>query len=44
MVERVVELQQPICAALLELKRGKLLTSDTEFAAMSGYLSVMKPY
>ena len=43
MVERVVELQQPICAALLELKRGNLLPSDTEFAAMSDNLSVMKP-
>ena len=43
MVERVVELQQPICTALLELERGDLMPSDTEFAAMSDYLSVMKP-
>ena len=43
MVERVVELQQPICAALLELKRSELMPSDTELAAMSDYLSVMEP-
>jgi len=43
MVERVVELQQLICAALLELKRGELKPSDTKLAAMSDYLSVMKP-
>jgi len=43
MVERVVELQQPICAALLQLKRGELMPTDTEFVTMSDYLSVMKP-
>jgi len=42
MVERVVELQQPISAALLELNRSDLMPSSTEFAAMSDYLSVMK--
>ena len=42
MVERVVELQQPVCAALLELKRSELMPSDTELAAMSDYLSVME--
>jgi len=36
-------LQQPICAALLKLKRGELMPSDTELAAMSDYLSIMKP-
>ena len=44
MVERVVELQQPICAALLELKRSELMPSDTELAAMSDYLFVMEPF
>ena len=43
MVERVVELQQPICAALLELKRSELMPSDTELAAMSDYLFVVDP-
>ena len=43
MVERVVELQQLICAALLELKRGEMMSSDTAFAALSDYLAVMKP-
>ena len=35
MIERVVELQQLICTALLELKRSELMPSDTELAAMS---------
>ena len=44
MIERVVEQQQPICAALLELRKGELMPSDHEFAAMSDFLSVMKPF
>ena len=43
MVERVVEQHQPICAALLELRKGELMPSDGEFAAMSDFLSVMEP-
>ena len=38
-----VEQQQSICAALLELRRGELIPSDSEFAAMSDFLTAMKP-
>ena len=44
MVKRVVEQQQPICAALLELRTGELMPSDHEFAAMSDFLTVMEPF
>ena len=43
MVERVVELQQPICAILLKLKRSELMPRDTELAVMYDYLSVVDP-
>ena len=42
MVERVAEQQQPICAAFLELRKGELMPSDNEFAAMSDFLSAME--
>ena len=43
MIERVLEQQQPLCAALLALKKGDLMPSDTEFAVMETYIQVMKP-
>ena len=44
MIERVVEQQQPICAALLELRKGEIMPSDHEFVAMSDFLTVMEPF
>ena len=43
MVSRVIEQQQPLCAALLELKRTDLMPSDEEFSSMEVYIDVMKP-
>ena len=43
MVQRVLEQQQPLCATLLELKKGDLMPSDAEFSTMEKYLEVMKP-
>ena len=43
MVERLIEQQQPLCAALLALKKGDLMPSDTEFAVMESYIEIMKP-
>ena len=43
MIECVLEQQQPLCAALLALKKGDLMPSDTEFAVMETYVQVMKP-
>ena len=34
MVEQVVEQQQALCAALLELRKGDLMQSDQEFTAI----------
>ena len=43
MVQRVLEQQQPLCATLLELKKGDLMPSDAEFSTMETYVEVMKP-
>ena len=42
MVEHVLEQQQSLCAALLALKKGDVMPSDTEFAVMETYTQVMK--
>ena len=34
MVERIIEQQQPLCATLLELHKGDLMPSDTEFKTL----------
>ena len=43
MVQRLLEQQQPLCATLLELKKGDLMPSDSEFDTMKKYTIVMKP-
>uniref|UniRef100_A0A1X7U2P0 Uncharacterized protein n=1 Tax=Amphimedon queenslandica TaxID=400682 RepID=A0A1X7U2P0_AMPQE len=43
MIAKVVEQQQPLCAAILEVKQADLVPSDNEFIAMDVYLDVMKP-
>ena len=43
MIKRVLEQQQPLCAALLALKKGDLMPLDSEFAVMETYLEIMKP-
>ncbi len=47
MVARVIEQQQPLCAALIELKKTDLMPdlmpSDIEFTTMEIYVEVMKP-
>ena len=39
----MLEQQQPLCAALLALKKGDLMASDSEFTVMERYIEVMKP-
>lgn len=40
MVSRIIEqLQQPLCAALLELKRTDLMPADDEFFFMEVYVN-----
>jgi len=41
MVARVLEQQQPLCATLLELKRGDLMPTDTN---MELFVKTMKPF
>ncbi len=43
MVSRVLQQQQPLCAALLEIKKTDLMPSDTEFSSMEVFVQVMKP-
>ena len=43
MAERIINQQQPLCAALLELKKGELMPTDAEFSALESYCKVMKP-
>ena len=43
MVERIISQQQPLCATLLELRRGDLMPSDAELSTMEAFCRVMKP-
>ena len=43
MVSRILEQQQPLCAAFLQLKKTDLMPSDAEFSTMEAYVDVMKP-
>ena len=42
MVERILEQQQLLCAALFALKKGDHMPSDIEFAVMETCIQVMK--
>ena len=43
MAERILSQQQPLCAALLELRKGDLMPSDSEFTTLEVFTKVMKP-
>uniref|UniRef100_A0A1X7TJJ6 Uncharacterized protein n=1 Tax=Amphimedon queenslandica TaxID=400682 RepID=A0A1X7TJJ6_AMPQE len=43
MICQVIDRQQPLCAALLELKKSDLMPSDTELSTMETYVDIMKP-
>ena len=43
MAERVSSQQQPLCAALLELRKGDLTPSDGEFTTLESFVKVMQP-
>ena len=43
MPERTLKQQQPLCAALLELRKMDLMPTDEEIMAMEVFLDVMKP-
>lgn len=44
MAERVLNQQQPICATLMELKKGELMPTDGEFKTLEHFVKVMKPF
>jgi len=43
MIERILKQYQPLCASLLELKKGDLMPADIKFSNMELFLQVMKP-
>ena len=44
MAERVLIQHQPICATLMELKKGDLMPTDSEFKTLEHFVKVMKPF
>lgn len=44
MMECIVEQQQPLYATLLEECKADLMPSDTEFATMEAFISLMEPF
>lgn len=43
MVEQILEQQQPICATVLELRKGDLKPTDQEFSTIEAFKEVMEP-
>lgn len=43
MMERIIEQQQPLCAALLQIHKTDLMPTESEFTTIEGFVSVMKP-
>ena len=43
MAERIINQRQPLCATLLELRKGELMPTDDEFTTLESYCKVMKP-
>ena len=43
MIEQIIRLQQPLCAALIELRKTDLMPSDSEISTMEIFLEVLKP-
>ena len=44
MVEHILKQQQPLCAALLKIRKTDLMPIDIEFIAMVTFLDVMQPF
>ena len=44
MVERILAPQQPLCATLLELRKGDFMPSESEFSTMETFVAVMKSW
>jgi len=44
MVQQVLEQQQPLSAALLQLQRGDLIPPDAEISTINKFVEMMKPF
>jgi len=44
MAGRVLKQQQPICATLMDLKKGELMPTDVEFKTLEHSVEVIKPF
>ena len=43
MIDCILKQQQPLCAALLELRKSDLMPSEEEFSVMETFVEIMKP-
>ena len=44
MAERILSQQQPICATLIELRKGEMIPTDNEFKTLECFVKVTKPF
>ena len=43
MLSRLLQQRQPLCAALIEIKKTDLMPSDAEYSSMETFLQVLQP-
>lgn len=43
MMEQIIQQQQPLCAALIEIRKTELMPNDVEIKTMETFLDVLKP-
>ena len=43
MAERIILMQQPLCATLYAIRKGDLMPSDSEFVILEEFIATMKP-
>ena len=43
MAKRILSQEQPLCATLLEVHKGDMMPSDSEFNTLEIFVKVMKP-
>ena len=44
MMEQILQLQQPLCATLIEIRRSDLMPTDAEISNMEGFIEAMQPF
>ena len=43
MIDRLLQQQQPVCAAFIEVKKANLMPSDAEITVMKTLMEVLQP-